>query len=334
MSRILDHKTLDNAGRIWAGHLLLPSAYSKRNPKVAIGGRAWAIQSLFKADYRDEHDYLMAVVKDQLGSGAVTEFERDTKGLFVPRSDEVFASILADKLAIDMDGNHIPGKIGTVKMGDRLVGRRITRHGVRPAYWNTYAGEEEERALGNVRAKGTEGVGADPLPPEDTLWPGEQDHLGIVEMYALNTNVSIAFAQAGVDASLDLLDEGTADAVIRGVSGTQPVDPNAALTGSTLFSLDMGTPGFGASSDDAPGALATAAAIADDISADATNTITHCRVSSANTLIVPLNDHIDGSAGLTSGTFDFEFNTDAIVSGANIAMTAYTFKQPQGPTAT
>ena len=94
----------------------------------------------------------------------------------------------------------------------------------------------------------------------------------------------------------------------------------------------LGTPGFNGATDLAPDAEAAANAIADDVSADATATLGYCRASSADTIITLKNAHIDGEAG-TSGA-DFNFNTLAIVSGATVSMTAWTFRLPQGPTAT
>ena len=333
MSRTLDTITLNAAAKAWAGQFLLPTQYSKKHEDVAISGPEFVYQCFYNMHYKDEFEYMRPKFRAQLGADALVEFDAEAASRFTDRDDAVLADLLAEKLAITPSGDHIPGKIGTVVFGSRQVGDRITRHGKCRAMWRVYAGEEEERAVGNVRPAGQDGDGADPLPPAGTLFMSESAHLGGPDvMHALNTNVSIAFAQAGVDAALDLLDEGTVDGVIEGRTGSQPVDPDAAVTGVLLFGLDMGTPAFGAAADGAPGALATAAAIADDVSADATNTLSYCRASSANTLVTPLNDHIDGEAG-TSGA-DFNFNTLAIVSGATVSMTSWTVTQPQGPTAT
>ncbi len=332
MARTLDTKTLDLAAKTWAGHFNLPSVFSNRNSETAIGGREWVMQNFYRADYKDEFEYLLPKFKARLGPDSLVEFEKDAMERFTPRENKVFEKILADKLAIDSDGNHIPGKIGTSVVGQTKVGTRVTRHGMKDARWPLYAGEKEEREAGHVRERGKAGKGADPLPPEDTFWMDEQIHLGIDEVYALNTNVSIAFAQAGIDAAVDLMDEGSLGGIVQGWSGAQPVDPDAADVGTLLFSVTCNATAFGASTDAAPGALATAAAITQDSSADNTATVLYCRGSSSNVADTVLNSHIDGEAG-TAGA-DFNFNTVAIVSGATVDMTAWTVTQPQGPTAT
>ena len=333
MTRLLDTDTLDAAARDYAGNFLLPSQFSKRNPEVAIGGREWMLQNLHNIHFKDEFDHLLVKVKAQLGTDALAEFEGEAAERFTPRSDEVLADLLAEKLAITPDGDHISGMIGSVLLGSRTVGNRMTRHGKALAQWPVYAGEEEERALGNVREKGETGSGADPIPPERTLWMNETDHLGgPSEMFTLVTNVSIAFAQAALDPALNLLDEGSAAGVLQGRTGSQPVDPNAAVTGTNLFTLTLTDPAFPAAADGAPDAVGTASSITDDTSADATGTLSYCRASSSNAADTPLNDHIDGHADTSGG--DFNFNTLAIVSGATVSMTSWTVTLPQGPTAT
>jgi hypothetical protein len=336
MTRILETAVLDGAAAHWANAFGAPSVFSKRDASVAVGGREWAIASLFKADFKDEFAHLLPAFKDNLGRRQLVEFEAIAAERFSPRDDQVFANILAEKLAITPDGNHIPGRIGRVQVGSRPMGTRIIEvetlgsirrrreagltkepqhrrleHMIAPLYWPIYAGEEEERADG--------GGAADAFPRPEL-------------MMALNTNIGIAIAIIMVDAGLDLLDQGTADGMMQGVSAAQPVDPDAALTGVVLFDLDLGTPAFAGATDQAPDAEAAAAAIAPDTSANATATLTHCRASSSNGFPTPLNAHIDGSAGV--GTFDFVFNTDQIVSGATVDMTSWTFALPQGPTAT
>ncbi len=347
--RELDVTTLDAAAKDYAANFLFPSRFSKSHPEgsenpVAIGGREWTMQCLYNAHYMDEFDHLVATIKRRMGRDTLEEFEAEAAERFTPREASVFEGLLAEKLAITPDGEHIPGKIGTVQVGGRRVGKHIVtvetsdsiqrrkvlgapkqlrevEQRVVSLNWPVYAGEEVERDADS-------GV-ADPLPSASLIGRLLEDESG-----TLVTNVSIAFAQAAANASVDLLDEGTADGMLEGRddSAAQPVDPDAATVGVLLFSLDLGTPAFGAATDGAPGGLKTANAIADDTSADATGTLDYCRASSSNAFPTPLNSHIDGHCDLAGG--DFNWNTLAIVSGATVSMTGWTFTIPQGPTAT
>ncbi len=334
MAREMLTDVLDEAAKVYAGHFNLPSQFAQKgDPKVAISGREWGLQNLYNCTFKDEHLHLMKVFKEYLGPASLKEFEAESSR-YTPRDDAVFAALLAEKLAITPDGNHIPGKVGTTNFGSRNVGQRMSRYGKAGAFWPIYAGEEEERALGHVREKGKDGPGCDPLPPTDTFWPGEDLHMGrMTELFALNTNVGIVFAQAAIDPALLLLDAGSVAGFVNGREGAQPADPDAAESGVLLFSLTLTTPTpFATATDAAPDALATAAAITDDTMADATNTLSYCRGNSSNSLFTPLDAHIDGEAG-TSGA-DFNFNTLAIVAAATVSLTSWTVTFPQGPSAT
>ena len=177
MARTLNTATLDLAAKTWAGHFNLPSQFSNKNEGTAIAGREWVMQNFYRADFKDEFEYLLPKFKARLGPESLDEFEADAAERFTPRSQETFKQLLSDKLAIDPDGNHIPGKIGTVVVGQTKVGTRITRHGMMDARWSLYAGEAEERAAGNVRERGKVGKGADPLPHRSQLWCSYQSHL-------------------------------------------------------------------------------------------------------------------------------------------------------------
>jgi len=141
---------------------------------------------------------------------------------------------------------------------------------------------------------------------------------------ALNTRLAAATAIAACNAVVDALDGGTTAATIRGRTGTQPADPDAAESGTLLFTLTCTDPAFGGAVDGAPGGVATASAITDDSSADATGTLTYCRAGATGT---GADDIIDGEAG-TSGA-DFNFNTVSIVSGSTVSMTSWTVTMPQ-----
>lgn len=322
MPRTLEVATLEGAAKHYAGEWMRPDRKSPSG-KVFVGGPSYVLQDLFNATYKDEHDALVKGVKEWLGGKALAEFEKKAKETFAPREDKVFQALLKEKLAVDPNGNHIAGAIGTVQLGNRIVGvrtkiRKTRRFGevmVRKSeYWPVYAGEPEERAAGSTRP--------DPLPADAEPWP-------LSELHATNPNISAEAAIAALDAIVDSLDEGSTAATIRGRTGSQPADPDATETGTLLFTLTMSDPAFGAAGDDTPGAIATADTITDDSSADATNTLTYCRCGATGT---GADDHIDGSAGTSSA--DFVFNTVSIVSGAVVSMTSFTVSLPQGATAT
>lgn len=347
--RRLETETLEQAARDYAGFWMQPDIKSKSG-KVFINGPSRVLQDFKNFTFDDEHDFLFksdAGIKAWLGGKALAEFEKKTKEFLPPRDPAKHVKALRDKLAIDPLGNHIPGVIGSTVVGTRPIARRMfeveTPSSIRrrlerglPVHvagrkdretivvprlltWNVYAGEAEERIAES-------GV-ADELP--DDAMPTLPDGRLPADLNAANPNISAEAAIAGLDAILARLDEGSTPATIRGRTGTQPVDPDATETGTLLFTLTMSDPAFLGAADDSPGALATADTIADDSSADATNTLGYCRVGATGT---GADDHIDGSVGTSSA--DFIFNTLAIVSGAVVSMSSFTVFLPQGATAT
>ena len=327
MSRTLDTLTLDNAARDWAGAFLQPTVHSLADSGRAINGRDWCMENLFNGLYSDVHDYMVAAVKSYLGPKALEEFNADAKERFTPRDPKVHAKLLAKNLAIDIDGDHIEGKIGTVQHGNRVVGKWVKtfqgRSGrdytaVRNSYWHVYAGEGEEGAADRVKsAVGADEPGADPLPEGAEPLP----------VGALNTRISSVCAVLACDAVVDELDTGAGVAVLEGRSGGQPADPDTAVTGTLLFTLGYPATAFGAAADTTGDATASAGTIVDDTSADATATVGYCRVSETTNGADPTDDHIDGEAG-TSGA-DFNFNTVAIVAGATVSMTSHDVVMPE-----
>lgn len=308
--RALDTQTLDNAARYYAG--LFIADRGARN-------RDWVMGQFYNFTFRDEFDFVATSLKNCLSPQGAADFNALAAARFTPRTDEVFESLLREKLAIDLDGNHIPGVIGTTQVhGQRIVGSRAkavrlkSGRGVvllKNEYWPIYAGEQEERLVDS-------GV-ADPLPP------GAQG----LPVGALNTRISNECAILAADAIVDNLDEGTGAAIFRGRTGTQPADPDTAATGTLLFTLTCSDPAFGAAADANPGGRATANAVTDDSSADATGTVGYCRAHSTNDGATPLDDHIDGEAG-TAGA-DFNFNTTSIVAGATVSLTSWTVTMPE-----
>lgn len=129
----------------------------------------------------------------------------------------------------------------------------------------------------------------------------------------------------GLDAMLDLLDTGTA-AVINIYDSTVPADADTALGAQVLLAqLTMDATAFGGAVDDTPGALATAAAIAADSSADATGTATFFRVLTQDGGTV----RAQGTVGTSSA--DLILNTVSITAGSNVSISAFTVLLPEGP---
>lgn len=135
---------------------------------------------------------------------------------------------------------------------------------------------------------------------------------------AADLGLSNAAASAAANAVVDLLDSG----VIRIFSGTRPATANTAISGNTLLAeLTFGATAFGAASN----GVATANAITQDSSANATGTATWFRALDSGGTDVTDNV-FDGNVG-TSGE-DLNLNTVSIQSGAVVSITSMTYTQP------
>lgn len=137
--------------------------------------------------------------------------------------------------------------------------------------------------------------------------------------------ITNALAIVALDAIVDSFDAGTA-AVINIYDGSVPADADTALGAQNLLAqLVMSATAFGAAADDTPGAIATAAAIADDASADATGTATFFRVltQDAGTVLC------QGTVGTSNA--DMILNTTSITSGSTVSITGFTILLPEGP---
>ncbi|HUS98493.1 MAG TPA: hypothetical protein VMX97_17340, partial [Hyphomicrobiaceae bacterium] len=301
MARPIDKTTLNSlAGWLASQWLRQSSSKSTTGAGVYILGPEYVLQELYKYDYKDEHAYLVGAVRGNLGGDRLKDFDDAAAQKFSPREDKVFHGLLAEKLAVDPNGEHIFGKIGRVVRGSRFVGvtsievehpasmqirrlqnlpktARFTHQKLVRGYWPIYAGEEEERAAGS-------GV-ADPIPPAPLV------------MAAADFTIGNADAIAGLDAILGRLDGGAGAATIDGRDGAKPADVDTAITGTRLFACVMNDPAFTIPTADAnPGAIGTALAIADDTSADATGTLGYCRVGSTTTPPTLIDDHMDLNA--------------------------------------
>lgn len=326
MSRQLATATLDAAALDYAACFL-----GDRGRRDA----GFVIAEFERFTYRDEYQYMIDAVRKELGGAAKRRFDLaiNTLGRDKPRKDAVFDAELAARLAIDPAGGHIGNTIGKVEIGRRFIalrpitveppwsvrrrrhlrldaGHRETVVTMAPLYWPIYAGEAEERAADS-------GV-ADPLPDGT---PG-------LPVGAFVPQISNAVAIVAVDGIVDALDGGTGAAVIQGREGAQPAGVDAAATGTLGFTLVNSDPAFGNAIDDTGKATATASAITDDASADATITLGYCRSSSSNDGATPLADVFQGEAG--TATADFIFPSLSIVSGAVISMSSETVSLTEG----
>jgi len=170
MPRQLDMATLENYGRQFAvwwiqGH---QTGFPERD-------RGWLKQELYNLHFKDEWEHVVAAARGRLVGEDLDAFDTMLNQLKTdtPRSDKMFATELKDRLAVDPDGNHVPGAIGKVIVGSRVVGKRVNRAGsVRNAYWPVYAGEEEERA--------TNSDVPEPLPEANSLFK-DDEHLAPAE---------------------------------------------------------------------------------------------------------------------------------------------------------
>ena len=124
--------------------------------------------------------------------------------------------------------------------------------------------------------------------------------------------ISTAAQNAAGKALTDLLDSGSIE--IR--TGSSP-GVNSAATGTLLGTLPLSATAFGAWA----AGSATANAITQDASADATGTAGYFRALSSGGAAV-----IDGTVG-TSGT-ELILNSTAITAGATIDVTSWTITHP------
>ena len=124
--------------------------------------------------------------------------------------------------------------------------------------------------------------------------------------------------RAALDSLVDRIDAGSGAGKVRIYSGTVPADADAALSGNTLLAeLAMSDPAFGAAADSSPGATATASAISNDASADATGTATFFRILDSDNNVVA-----QGAVG-TSGA-ELNLNTVSIVAAVIVSITSMT----------
>lgn len=336
MVRDLDEVTLKNAGRDYAAAFMRPTVPHPHNKAAApIDGRGWVMRSLCDAHFKDEFDYVRNAMRPWLGPAALAEFDDEASRTFTPRSDDEYVRQLAERLAITPDGKPIPGKIGKVVKGGVVAGWRYVTH----VWERPFPGAPKVRVLakrpGPRIVRAYVHVGETPEEAAFRVTKRLQDQGEVIfpmaqwpSSMALATRISNEAAIAACDAIVDRLDEGTGAAILRILDGTQATDPDTAIGAQvTLALLVCSDPAFGAGSDANPGGRATASAITQDASADATGTASWFRASATNDGATSLDDHIDGSVG--TGTNDMVLNTVSIVSGATVSISSWTVTMPE-----
>lgn len=133
---------------------------------------------------------------------------------------------------------------------------------------------------------------------------------------ALDTRLSNVAANAGIDAIAALLNNG----YIRIYSGTRPATADTALSGNTL----LAEPRFGATAfASAVAGVATANAITDDSTADATGTATFARLlkSDGTTAVEDLEVGTSGA--------NINLNSTAIQINARVSISSMTLTLPK-----
>jgi len=136
-------------------------------------------------------------------------------------------------------------------------------------------------------------------------------------------SISNDAAKAACDAIVDLIDGGSGAGTLAIYGGTPPADADTAISDQTkLAELTFSATAFGAAADDTPGAIATAASITQDSSADATGTATFFRALDSDGNVI-----FQGSVG-TSGE-DLNLVTTSIVATQPVQVSSLTFSIPE-----
>ena len=133
---------------------------------------------------------------------------------------------------------------------------------------------------------------------------------------AAEIGISLAAAQAMLDALVDLMDAGAGAGYIEVRTGTRPDNVTDAATGTLLGTLTCSDPAFGAAADNNPGAKATASAITQDSSADNTGTASWFRAYDSDDLAI-----IDGNVGTSNA--DMILDSVNIKAGGPISITSW-----------
>jgi hypothetical protein len=134
--------------------------------------------------------------------------------------------------------------------------------------------------------------------------------------------VSNAAAKAALDAALALLNAG-GGGYIEVRTGSPPTNVEDAATGTLLATCALSATAFPASADAAPGAIATANAITQDASADASGTAGYFRAYATT----GPTGVIQGTVGTSSA--DMIVNTTTVTAGLPFSVSSWTVTLPE-----
>lgn len=144
----------------------------------------------------------------------------------------------------------------------------------------------------------------------------------------MSLKIADAMLTALCDLLVDDIDSGPAAGVLRIYSGTQPTDPDAAITDTLLAELTFSDPAFGAAAivaSPVDAAEATASAITDDTSTVAGTAGWFVIEDSTNAVIVT------GTVTVTGGGGDLELSTVTIPSGGTVTITSAKIRVTRDP---
>lgn len=135
---------------------------------------------------------------------------------------------------------------------------------------------------------------------------------------ANDVNLSAAAANAACNALVDLIDAGSGAGTLRIYDGTKPAGPGTAITDQNLLAeLTFSDPAFGNASN----GVATASAITQDSSANASGTASWFRILDSDATAI-----LDGTVG-TSGA-DLNLVTTTITATQPVQISSLTVTIP------
>lgn len=140
----------------------------------------------------------------------------------------------------------------------------------------------------------------------------------------MSFNINNALAITICNTVVDSVDDGAGAGLLEIYTGAPPATVDDASTGTLLGTLTFSDPAFGAAADQNPDALATANAITDDSSADATGTAGYFRVTDSNGV-----DKFQGTVGTVGSGNPLELNSVAITAGSAISISSMTIAMPE-----